>query len=282
MADVFISYVREDRDRAQKLAQALLDKQLSVWWDREIVAGKAFDEAIERELDSAKNVVVLWSRQSIASEWVKNEAAVAAERGVLVPVLIDRVKPPLEFRRKQTPDLVDWRGDPFDTEFLAVCRALWANVGRTPVSPRTPVTYGNYGNSLARLIPRWIRTKAGVLSAVAVVAIVVAALMFVPAMRRMRFHPPVADVFVHPAGSFERQGEIWVEYPPYSPGRNIKFKEAQRDDKFIYLYDETRHKENDPARIMYLRLPINGGMAQWSYPNPFIWQDLYPVKPRQQ
>jgi hypothetical protein len=93
---------------------------------------------------------------------------------------------------------------------------------------------------------------------------------------------PTADIFMHPSGRFERQGEIWVEYPPYAPGRNFKFKEARREAGFIYLYDETRHKENDPVRIMYLRLPINGGMAQWSFPNPFIWQDLYPVTPKRQ
>lgn len=87
----------------------------------------------------------------------------------------------------------------------------------------------------------------------------------------------VADVYVHPSGSFERQGEIWVEYPPYAPGQNFHFKEARRDDQFVYLYDETRHKENDPVRVYYLRLPISGGMAEWSYPNPFQWQPLYPV-----
>jgi hypothetical protein len=92
--------------------------------------------------------------------------------------------------------------------------------------------------------------------------------------------PPAADVYVHASGSFERQGEIWVEYPPYAPGRNFRFKEALRDDRFIYLYDDTRHKENDPVRVFYLRLPVSGGMAEWSYPNPFQWQPLYPVRPK--
>jgi len=80
---------------------------------------------------------------------------------------------------------------------------------------------------------------------------------------------------------FERQGEAWVEYPPYVPGQNFRFNEARRDDQYIYLYDKTRHKKNDPVRVLYLRLPITGGMAQWSYPNPFTWQDLYPVTPKE-
>ena len=92
--------------------------------------------------------------------------------------------------------------------------------------------------------------------------------------------PPAADVYEHASGSFERQGEIWVEYPPYAPGRNFRFKEARRDGQFIYLYDDSRHKENDPVRVFYLRLPVSGGMAEWSYPNPFQWQPLYPVTPK--
>ena len=106
MTDVFISYASEDRERAREVASALETRGWSVWWDRKIVVGQPFDQVIEHELETAKCVVVLWSKDSILSEWVKNEAAVAAERGVLVPALIDNVKLPLEFRRKQTADLM--------------------------------------------------------------------------------------------------------------------------------------------------------------------------------
>jgi hypothetical protein len=81
VTDVFISYASEDRDRAAELASALGAFGCSVWWDRKIITGQAFDHAIERELETAKSVVVLWSRHSIESEWVRNEAAVASERG---------------------------------------------------------------------------------------------------------------------------------------------------------------------------------------------------------
>jgi hypothetical protein len=100
---------------------------------RNIIAGQAFDQAIERELETAKSVVVLWSRYSIASEWVKNEAAVAAERGVLVPASIEGVKLPLEFRRKQTADLTGWNGDSSHSGFQSLCKGVAAAVGRSPV-----------------------------------------------------------------------------------------------------------------------------------------------------
>jgi hypothetical protein len=103
MADVFISYASEDRERAGKFASALSAHGWSVWWDRKIITGQAFDIVIERELESAKSVVVLWSKHSIESEWVKNEASVAAERGILVPALIDEVILPLDFAVSRRP-----------------------------------------------------------------------------------------------------------------------------------------------------------------------------------
>src|SRR5882672_9927210 len=108
MTDVFISYASEDRERARNVASALQACGWSVWWDRNIITGQAFDQVIEHELETAKTIVVLWSMDSISSEWVKNEAAMVAERGVLVPALIDNVKLPLEFRRRQTADLIGW------------------------------------------------------------------------------------------------------------------------------------------------------------------------------
>ncbi len=127
MSDVFISYSRHDLDRARALARGLEAHQLSVWWDRAIPPGKTFDEVIEEALDAAGCVVVLWSESSVKSSWVKTEAAEAARRGVLIPILIDPVKIPLEFRRLQTADLTDWNGEANHAELdkaLAAIRDL--------------------------------------------------------------------------------------------------------------------------------------------------------------
>jgi len=56
MADVFLSYAREDRDCAEKLARALVERGWTVWWDLRIQVGRSFSETIERELDAAKCV----------------------------------------------------------------------------------------------------------------------------------------------------------------------------------------------------------------------------------
>src|SRR5262245_57097082 len=110
MSDIFISYAREDRDKAEQLAQVLTQQGWSVWWDRHIPAGRSFDDVIEQALSSAKCILVLWSKNSVASRWVKGEAAEGAQREILVPVLIEQVKQPLEFNRIQAADLTAWNG----------------------------------------------------------------------------------------------------------------------------------------------------------------------------
>ena len=79
MSDIFVSYASADRDRARAVAQALTDQGWAVWWDRTIPPGRQFDEVIEEALDSARCVVVLWSKASVASQWVKTEAAEASD-----------------------------------------------------------------------------------------------------------------------------------------------------------------------------------------------------------
>ena len=150
MADVFISYANEDRDRAVQLASALGALGWSVWWDRKIITGQAFDQAIERELENAKSVIVLWSEHSVGSEWVKNEAAAASERGVLVPATIESVKLPLEFRRKQTADLIDWKGEPSHSGFQALCEGIANTIGGAPLHQAIP----RHGQKL-QWNPRW-------------------------------------------------------------------------------------------------------------------------------
>ena len=113
MSDIFISYARPDRPKAQVLAKALEEVGWSVWWDPKIRPGKTFHEVINQALEAAKCVIVLWSRKSVQSNWVIEEATEGKERRILVPALIeDDVKIPLGFRQLHASRLTDWQGEP--------------------------------------------------------------------------------------------------------------------------------------------------------------------------
>jgi len=80
-------------------------------WDRDIPIGGLFRQTIRTEVERADAVVVTWSRASIASHWVQGEADLAAERGKLLPILLDAVEPPLPLGAIQGADFSEWDGD---------------------------------------------------------------------------------------------------------------------------------------------------------------------------
>lgn len=108
MASVFLSYDREDANRARSIALALEKAGHSVWWDRHIKGGTEFSKEIEHALAAAEVIVVLWSQQSVESAWVRDEAAAGRDTQRLVPVKIDGTEPPLGFRQLQAIDLELW------------------------------------------------------------------------------------------------------------------------------------------------------------------------------
>ena len=101
MADIFISYKREDLVLAKVLADHLQKEGWSVWWDHEIPSGKDYDVVIEKELENCKCAIVLWTPVSIQSRNVKDEANVALYKNKLLPVIVGNVQPPLGFRMIQ-------------------------------------------------------------------------------------------------------------------------------------------------------------------------------------
>lgn len=68
-------------------------------------------EVIGKGLTEARCVVVAWPENSIMSSWVQEEADEGRERGILIPLLIDPVKPPMGFRSVQAANLVNWNGE---------------------------------------------------------------------------------------------------------------------------------------------------------------------------
>lgn len=122
---MFLSYAREDRATAEKLAAALMAAGYDVFWDRKITTGQLWDEVLARELQAAERIVVLWSKHSVNSRWVRAEAAEAAERGVLLPAAIEPdVRIPFQYKPIQTVDLTTWNGTSDDPAFQGLVHGL--------------------------------------------------------------------------------------------------------------------------------------------------------------
>jgi len=134
LADVFISYAREDRDRIDRLAKLFEAEGHSCWFDQHISGGERFVERTSRELAEARAVVVAWTQHSIASHWVADEASEARDRGKLAPVSLDGSVPPLGFRQFQCVDFSMWSGnrDKAFFELLSAVRRLLAEGNLPP------------------------------------------------------------------------------------------------------------------------------------------------------
>src|SRR5688572_13395709 len=131
--DIFLSYSREDRKRAQPIIALLERAGYRVWWDGLLEGGERFSRTTEAALEGAKAVVVLWSKTSTGSHWVHDEATRGRDRRCLVPVSIDGSEPPLGFRQFQVIDAS--RGTRTNSpEMQQLLRAVAACSGR-PAEP---------------------------------------------------------------------------------------------------------------------------------------------------
>jgi hypothetical protein len=137
MSHVMVSYKREDEPRVAVLVRALRANGLEVWWDQGLPGGEAWRANIEKALDDAGCVVVAWSYGSTGPDggFVRDEAARARQRGILVPVLIDPVTPPLGFGELQAIDLKRWKGNPKDPFLVDLVDACRAKLEGKPVPP---------------------------------------------------------------------------------------------------------------------------------------------------
>ncbi len=131
MADIFLSYAREDRASLEALAGTLEAQGFSVWWDRNISGGAEFSQLIEAELTAAAVVMVAWSASSVTSHWVRDEAEFARTEQKLLPVSLDGTVPPLGFRQLHALDFSSWDGTAEDAVFQQLLSSLGppANAG---------------------------------------------------------------------------------------------------------------------------------------------------------
>lgn len=242
MTDVFISYKKEDAGRVIRLVEALRAEGLSVWWDHGIQAGQEWDRSIHQELYAAKVVIAIWSKASVGAPWVKEEATVGKNRGILLPIRIDEVDPPLGFMMIQAADLIGWRGDRADPRWsflLDAVRAVATN-GAAAAGLDAPVRHRPPPRS--RILP-WIAVAL-----VMVAALVGGVVLLLNVLAPRSGAPPGANPPAAPAGP--------VAGPPPGPAAPVVTVGEQR------LWDKAVEEKTRQGFQTYLVAYPNGAYAQ--------------------
>lgn len=110
MSDVFISYAREDRQLAQALASDLAARGFAVWWDAALLGSDDYQDVILEALGKAKAAIVIWTKHSAKSRFVRDEARFALHLEKLVAVKtaeLDVFAIPFGFQGQHTENVTD-------------------------------------------------------------------------------------------------------------------------------------------------------------------------------
>ena len=135
--DIFLAYSTKDRERLTPLLNALTKQGWSVFWShRSIHEGENWSIKIRQAISESRCVVVVWSKHSIDSEWVMEEASIGRSRGVLCTVKIDEVDAPFGFGLRSITNFIDWNGDVNHPVFIHLSRDIQQFLGNDLVQPK--------------------------------------------------------------------------------------------------------------------------------------------------
>lgn len=139
MYDIFLSYSSKDRGRVRAVFEALTKQGWSVFWDHlSIKTGANWRSKIEKEIKNSRCVIVVWSKDSIHSEFVLEEAEIAKKRKVLIPIAIDPVELPFGFSQRQTLNFPVLHTKSAEPVFKKLCEAVRQLLDQTKQPPEAP------------------------------------------------------------------------------------------------------------------------------------------------
>lgn len=302
MASIFLSYTREDAGVIPPLAAALQNAGHTVWWDRQIKGGRQYSHEIEVALDRADKVLVLWSRASVDSTWVRDEAATARDSKRLVPVSLDGTKAPLGFRQYHTIDLEPWirrhDGDGLDLILSAIRDDTTVDAGEPGAgSAHMGRLAGARGFSFPR--PRALQLIGGAM----LLGLLVAALFFsgqLPwpggakslSLAVLPFEAIPADTQNTPFAegiSEEILGELARNPRLQLVGRTsaATFRDSEADARAIgrklnatYLVDGTVRRSGDKVRVAVELVRARDGVQLWRQAYDGSLDDIFAIQER--
>ena len=167
MAQIFLSYDREDAEKARQIALTLEKAGHSVWWDQHIRGGAQYSQEIDKALKQSDAVVVLWSDRSVQSAWVRDEAAAGRDSGRLVPIMLDEAEPPLGFRQYQAINLSRAKLRTGSRQFGQLLSAVDA-LGSAPAGPPPAQAHGQ---------PKWQHRSQSLAAGITLVVAAISGLL---------------------------------------------------------------------------------------------------------
>lgn len=126
MADVFVSYARSTEACARALADIIEGDGYSVWYDARLPAHRPYADVIQEQLDAAKAVLIIWSKEAVGSHWVRSEADRGRMNGTLVQLRIEDCALPMPFDQIQCPLVRDWEGSASAAQLAPILQSLSA------------------------------------------------------------------------------------------------------------------------------------------------------------
>lgn len=121
---VFISHANKDKEQVEKIIAHLNNMGLKTWWDSEISTGEKWRAKIAEQLDDSSAVLTLWTKNSVESSPVCEEAQGAISNNKFVHAKLEDVGLPFGFSEVQFSNIQTWDGDEFDPEMRKLVQAL--------------------------------------------------------------------------------------------------------------------------------------------------------------
>jgi hypothetical protein len=183
MTDIFVSYARDDQAKVARIVELLDAENYNVWWDTAIHPGQVFADVINKELNQAKAVIVVWTNKAVKSHWVRDEADKARRKNKIIPIMMEDVEIPLGFGGLQTLDFKTWDGKKTAQEWQDLLTRIRAFVPQPSGRRRRP------NESVPRL-PRTIDLGKGFLAALGVLAVSILIVLLLAMAVTKQYHAP--------------------------------------------------------------------------------------------
>lgn len=134
----FISYSHLDRPVAKRFAGILDEFGLAHWWDDRIALSSRWNDELEQRMASATSVVVLWTPNSVDSDWVCHEAAIGLAASKLLQFRMMNAQLPEEFAHLQAADVPVWEAGTYPRGIRRGLNAIAGLQSKPPVLDEHP------------------------------------------------------------------------------------------------------------------------------------------------